>query len=195
MAPRDRLVTKGDFSEPFSTPNVSFQPKKTFENWVNTQSDSFQSTPTPLDFLKNFASGKGFSIGDETGSFSMAPSGAFNLSSPKGWAVTGNPSTKSLGVSFPTSVGGNKGTIGLEGGWDPENSYGKINFEFGKKATRLGDYSSLARSAVDNMVAPPGVLPNQQPYSFDSNEKSEGRKLYEQMVQQLESPTEALRRY
>jgi hypothetical protein len=64
--------------------------------------------------------------------FSISPGGGFNLqkfdmkNQPIGFGVTGNPTTKSLGVDFPVG----NGRVGLEGSFNSFDPYVKANFAF-----------------------------------------------------------------
>ena len=78
------------------------------------------------NFVRALTTGN-VNVQDDTGSFSIGPGGAFNLTSNKGWSVTGNPSTSSAGVQF------NKpwGMVGVSGSWDPNDKRIQADFKVG----------------------------------------------------------------
>jgi hypothetical protein len=64
--------------------------------------------------------------------FSIGPGGTFNLQNlQSGFSVSGDPSSKSIGMHVPVNIGGNKGTIGVEGSWNPFDPSIGAKFTFG----------------------------------------------------------------
>lgn len=92
-----------------------------------------QVNPGPMQSLVNFVSGKGaLNINDSTGKFQLSPGGSFNLNSPQGFSVTGNPINKSLGVTVPFGKDQGKGAITFEGSWNQYDPNIGVRFEMGK---------------------------------------------------------------
>jgi hypothetical protein len=121
------------------------------ETFVKTS----QNAPDPMTHLMNYMLGLGaLRVGDDTGSFVLNPGGGFEVSSPKGFSVTGDPSMRSANVTIPVKFGDNRGTIGLEGSWGFDPSI-QAKFKFGSKNPSL----SNPEQVVDQAVAP-----YQQPY-------------------------------
>ena len=94
-----------------------------------------QGAAGPFKSLVNYVTGSGaLQAGDETGTLSLSPGGSFELRSPQGFGVTGNPVSKSLGMTIPVGGGGSRGTVGVQGSWGNFNEQGspyiKANFAF-----------------------------------------------------------------
>lgn len=83
--------------------------------------------------------------------FSIAPGGTFNLQNlQSGFGVTGKPGNKSIGVDIPVNIGGNKGTVGLEGSWNSVDPSIQAKFAFGGEKQSNG---SSPEQAVDAALA------------------------------------------
>jgi hypothetical protein len=114
-----------------------------------------QGAAGPFRSLWNYVSGTGaLKVGDDTGTLSLAPGGSFELRSPQGFSVTGNPRDKSIGADVPVNIGGNKGTVGVQGSWnsfDP-SIQAKFVFEGNRQLP-----SSSPEQAVNAALTPKDV--------------------------------------
>jgi len=109
-----------------------------------------QGATGPFKSLWNYVSGTGaLNVGDDTGTLSISPGGSFNLRSPQGFGITGNPAMKSLGVNVPVGGGSSKGTVGLQGSWGTDPSI-QANFQFGQRTPSF----SSPEQAVNNALGP-----------------------------------------
>ena len=116
-----------------------------------------QGAAGPFKNLVNYVSGSGaLQAGDDTGTLSLSPGGSFELKSPQGFSVTGDPVMKSLGMNVPVGGGNNRGTIGLQGSWGADPSI-QANFQFGKKSL----IGSSPEQAVDEALGPAQQLETQ----------------------------------
>jgi hypothetical protein len=144
-----------------------------------------QGATGPFKSLWNYVSGTGaLQVGDETGNLSLSPGGSFELRSPQGFSVTGDPRNKSIGADVPVNIGGNKGTVGIQGSWGNFNEQGspyiKANFAFGGNRQTLG---SSPEQAVNAALAPkdasytyqaPFNTTSQQNWSIKNDTSKEG---------------------
>ena len=138
-----------------------------------------QGAEGPFKSLWNYASGTGaLKVGDDTGTLSLSPGGSFELRSPQGFGVTGNPVNKSLGISVPVGGGGSRGTVGIQGSWGLDPSI-QANFQFGKRSPSV----SSPEQAVNTALAPkddsytyqtPFNTTSQQNWSIKNNASKEG---------------------
>jgi hypothetical protein len=121
-----------------------------------------QGAAGPFKNLLNYASGKGaLQAGDETGTFSIAPGGSFELRSKQGFGVTGNPVNKSLGVTIPVGREEGRGTVGLQGSWGLDPSI-QANFQFGTKFPSVSSPEQAVNDALGPAQQPelrPGISP------------------------------------
>lgn len=109
-----------------------------------------QGSEGPFKSLWNYVSGTGaLQAGDDTGTLSLSPGGSFELRSPQGFGVTGNPAMKSVGITVPVGSGSNKGTVGLQGSWGTDPSI-QANFQFGQRTPSF----SSPEQAVNNALGP-----------------------------------------
>lgn len=140
--------------------------------------DAFENR-NPLVNLASYVAGQGaLSVGDNTGTLSLAPGGAFSLRSPEGFSVIGNSSAKSLGLSVPVGRGAGKGTIGLQGSWGKDQSI-QANFQFGQSTQpNEGDLNR----AVNSVNA---ALPNDN-LGLDRNEPT-ARAFLNKMIDEYRS--------
>ena len=107
-----------------------------------------QGAAGPFKGLWNYLGGTGaLNVGDDTGTLSLSPGGSFNLRSPQGFGITGNPAMKSLGVNVPVNVGDSKGTVGLQGSWGVDPSI-QANFAFGGTRQPVVDNSEQQLNAA-----------------------------------------------
>lgn len=90
----------------------------------------FLSGQGPLSITQNDSEDKPLSR------FSVGPGGVFNLQNlQSGFNFTGDVRGKAIGMDVPVNIGGNKGTVGVQGSWGNFNEQGspyiKANFAFG----------------------------------------------------------------
>lgn len=109
-----------------------------------------QGATGPFKSLWNYVGGTGaLKVQDDTGTLSLSPGGSFELKSPQGFGVTGNPAMKSVGITVPIGSGSNRGTVGLQGSWGADPSI-QANFQFGQKTPSF----SSPEQAVNNALGP-----------------------------------------
>jgi len=141
-----------------------------------------QGATGPFKSLANYVTGSGaLQAGDDTGTLSLSPGGSFELRSPQGFGVTGNPINKSLGMTIPVGGGGNRGTVGVQGSWGADPSI-QANFQFGKPFPSV----SSPEQAVNGALGPaqqPEVRPEPSARDFlnqkiDEYRSSSGRDQY-----------------
>jgi hypothetical protein len=131
--------------------------------------------------------------------FSIGPGGMFNLQNlQNGFSVSGDPRSKSLSMYVPVNIGGNKGTVGVEGSWNSFDPSIGAKFAFGQGKQPVVDNSEQQLNAA---------LGVNQTYNADKKVYSEpytspelsGRALYNQMLSYTDdknySPAAALSNY
>ena len=147
--------TKATVQPPRKNPSVEPQ------TFLNDFTSRFQGASEGYGALTPFAqylSGQGaLTVSEDDGQkdskpksqFSIAPGGAFNLQNlQSGFSVSGDPRNKSVGVSVPVNIGGNKGTIGVEGSLNSFDSSIQTRFAFGGKRQPVIDNSEQQVNAA-----------------------------------------------
>lgn len=137
-----------------------------------------QGSAGPFKGLWNYVSGTGaLQAGDDTGTLSLSPGGSFELRSPQGFGVTGNPAMKSVGITVPVGSGSNKGTVGLQGSWGADPSI-QANFQFGQRTPSFSSPEQAVNAALTpenssyNYQTPFNTVP-QQNWNIGSNTSKE----------------------
>ena len=140
-----------------SAPTGQFMPtvgqyrltKNALNRGIQNVTESFdQGAAGPFKSLMNYVSGSGaLQTGDDTGTLSLAPGGSFELKSPQGFSVTGDPVMRSLGMNVPVGGGNNRGTIGLQGSWGADPSI-QANFQFGRPSPVVSSSEQVVNDAL-----------------------------------------------
>jgi hypothetical protein len=183
------MPENSSYFDPFySAPSVNPEQsprnfKSSLEEFFNRSGGKVGSSISPLDMLSGFVSGRGgLSAGDETGSFQLNPGGSFSLTSPTGFSVSGDPMSKSLGVDLPVSVGKTKGTVGLQGSFNPIDPSIQARFKFGQRSMPVPEEigSVKAESSVSGAVSPWQAPP-------EKSSQPTARELADQFINQYRS--------
>jgi hypothetical protein len=135
--------TSGEVDETKSTEQPQAKPfVNKPQNFLNDFTSKFQRASNGHEEFSpvlKYLSGQGdLSVGENDSEdkplsrVSIAPGGTFNLQNlQSGFSISGNPRSRSVGVHVPVNIGGNKGTIGVEGSWNPSDPSIGAKFAFG----------------------------------------------------------------